>query len=364
MYRLARMDDARTEVFSRSPVFSRGRVPVPVCPATKAKQSPRILFAEHRLLFWTRMDQNYRYKYEQILKLLDPDPFTLADIAQDWGDIEPDCYAVLLVGVFALFADQGSQPLAPVPDAWFRGIKRRCVILEDLVPWTELVELLNDRYQYLISTYACDHLAKLCRGLPSLRKAYVIPHHINTDIYKQWGLPKIYDVLFYGNDDIRTYPFRSRLRKLLEGSRLKLHIIEHPDYETFDPARCGEALARTINQSWITIATPSIHDYLVAKYFEISAAGAVVAGKMATQGRQIWKENYLRLEEDMSDLEILNRLFAALDDKALLRRQSAVMEEVIHREYSLDRYVARLKAVMHHVAGGPGSDVSCPANLK
>lgn len=355
MYGLARMDDARTKVVSRFPVLSRGRVPVAAFPPTEAKQ-PRILFAEHRLLFWTRMDQNYRYKYERVLKLLGPHPITLADITRGGGDIDPGCYAVLLVGVFALFADQDSQPQARVPDTWFRGINRRCVILEDLAPWTELIELLNDRYQYLISTYDCDHLAKLCRGLPCLRKTYVIPHHVNTEIYKQWGLPKIYDVLFYGNDDIRTYPFRSRLRKLLEGSRLKLHIIEHPDYETFDPARCGEALARTINQSWIAIATPSIHDYLVAKYFEISAAGAVVAGKMASQGRPIWKEHYLRLEEDMSDLEILDRLVAALEDKAWLRRQSAVMEEVIRKEYSLDRYVERLMAVMNHVAGGPGSD--------
>jgi hypothetical protein len=312
--------------------------------------SSQILFAEHRRPFWTRMDRNYRYKYERIRKLLEAHAFSFADRAHWSGDIGPNRYAVLLVGVFAALAYQDSRPLPPVPDGWIRRIKQRCVMVEDLSPRSALVEALKDRYQYLVSTYDCGHLIRLQQELPGLRKTYIIPHHINTDIYKDKKMPKIHDVLFYGNDDVRTYPFRTRLRNLLAGSRLKVHVIKHPDYETFDPARCGAALAGAINQSWIAIATPSIHDYLVAKYFEISAAGAMVAGKMATQGLPIWKENYLRLEEDMSDAEILHRLFTALENKSSLQRQAAEMNALVHREYSLNRYVERLMSAMHSIA--------------
>ncbi|HKD80560.1 MAG TPA: hypothetical protein VKH81_12760 [Candidatus Angelobacter sp.] len=302
------------------------------------------------------MDRNYRYKYEHVQKRLGPFPFTLADINSGPVDLNPGSYTVLLAGVFAVFA--ASHKLPPIPHSWFRQIRRRCVMVEDLGPLPELIQSLGGKYQYLISTYDCAALTMLCRGLPSIRKIYVIPHYVNTHIYRERGLSKVYDVLFYGNDDARTYPFRARLRKLLEASQLKVRIIEHPDYAEFDAERCGEALARIINQSWLAIATPSAHDYLVAKYFEISAAGAVVAGKMATQGLSIWKENYLRLEEDMSDQEILGRLSAALQDKELLRRQSSAMQELVCREYSLDRYVDRLMAVMCDVAADPISSVA------
>src|SRR5205807_9705725 len=78
---------------------------------------------------------------------------------------------------------------------------------------------------------------------------------------------------------------------------------------TFPTRRSSDlGLARIINQSKISIATPPVGDYLVAKYFEISAAGSVVAGKMAAQGRPIWKDHYVQLEEDMSNVEILERL--------------------------------------------------------
>lgn len=310
----------------------------------------RVLFAEHRQPFWTRMDQNYRHKYERVHKLLHPHPLTVVDLPTAASEMEVSRYAILLVGVFAIFAAQQNPPLNPVPDFWLKQIKHRCAMLEDLAFLPELIDLLDNRYQYLISTYDCKKLTSLCEDLSSLRKTYVIPHHVDTDIYKDAGLPKIHDVLFYGNDDPRSYPFRYRLRKILEASRLKVRIIEHPDYHAVDPERCGEALSRAINQSWISIATPTIHDYLVAKYFEISASGAVVAGRMATQGKPIWQDNYVQLGPEMSDREIMDRLSAALEDKELLRHKSAVMGELVRREYSLDRYVERLAAVLQDVA--------------
>lgn len=312
----------------------------------------RVLFVDDQKRFFTRMDRNYRYKYERIRKLLESDSFTTADIGAISSNLDPSLYAVLLVGVFAVFPLRSDPPEWTVPPAWFHKINTCCVMLEDL--WSRpdrgLAEILGNKYQYVISTYDCDDLAQLCKRLPSVRKAFVIPHHIDTELYKDRGLPKIYDVLFYGNTNPERYPFRNRLRRLLASSRLKVRIIEHPGAHVFDEERCSEALARIINQSEISIATPGAGDYLVAKYLEISAAGSVVAGKMATQGRRIWAENYVQLEEDMSDLEILRRLTAALQDKDSLQHKRDVMCKVIRQEYSLDRYIERLTAVLQEIS--------------
>ena len=320
-----------------------------------AKAKSRVLFVDDQKRFFTRMDRNYRYKYERMRKLLEPDFFTTVDISAVSSDLDPNLYAILLVGVFALFPLRTDPPEWAVPPPWFHQINTCCAMVEDLWPPRgshSLAEFLGNKYQYLISTYDCDDLAQLCKRLPSVRKAYVIPHHIDTELYKERGLPKIYDVLFYGNTNPERYPFRARLRRLLASSRLKVRIIEHPGAHVFDEERCSEALARNINQSEISIATPSIGDYLVAKYFEISAAGSVVAGKMAAQGRQIWKEHYVQLEEDMSDLEILGRLTAALKDKDSLRYKREVMGKFVRQEYSLDRYIERLRSVLQEIGAG------------
>lgn len=319
----------------------------------------RVLFVDDPKRFLTRMDRNYRYKYERIRKLLESGSFTTVEIGSIPSRLDPSLYALLLVGVFAAFPLRTDPPEWVVPPGWFHKINRRCVMVEDLWPprpGCELAELLGNKYQYLISTYDCDDLTQLCKCLPSLRKAYVIPHHIDTELYKDRGLPKIYDVLFYGNMNPERYPFRNRLRRLLAGSRLKVRIIDHPGAHVFDEERCSEGLARIINQSEISIATPAAGDYLVAKYFEISAAGSVVAGKMAAQGRDIWKQNYVQLEEDMSDVEILDRLIAALKDKDLLQRKREFMSRIIQQEYSLDRYVERLTAVLKEIAADPGDE--------
>lgn len=317
---------------------------------------PRVLFVDDRKRFFHRMDRNYRYKYERLQKFLESDSFTMVDLGSLPSRLDPSRYALLLVGVFAAFPARTDPPEWIVPPEWFHKVNRRCVMVEDLWPPRpdrDLAEFLGNKYQYLISTYDCDGLTQLRKRLPSVRKAYVIPHHIDTDLYKDRGLPKIYDVLFYGNANPERYPFRHRLRRLLAGSRFKVRIIEHPGAHVFDEERCSEALAQLINQSAISIATPSIGDYLVAKYFEISAAGSVVAGKMPAQGRNIWKQNYVQLEEDMSDLEILGRLTAALQDKDSLRHKRDLMGKLVRQEYSLDRYVERLKAVLKAIHESP-----------
>ena len=321
-------------------------------PLNGLEAKSRVLFVDDQKRFFTRMDRNYRHKYERMRKLLESDSFTTVDIDTIPSRLDPNLYALLLVGVFAAFPLCTDPPERIVPPAWFHRINTCCVMLEDLrAPRgsRDLLEVLRDKYHYLISTYDCDDLARLCKRLPHVRKAYVIPHHIDTELYKDRGLPKIYDVLFYGNTSPERYPFRNRLRGLLASSSLKVRFIEHPGAHVFDEERCSEALARIINQSEISIATPSAGNYLVAKYFEISAAGSVVAGKMATQGRQIWAENYVQLEEDMSDLEILARLTAALKNKDSLQRKRDVMCKVVRQEYSLDRYVERLTAVLKEI---------------
>ena len=52
---------------------------------------------------------------------------------------------------------------------------------------------------------------------------------------------------------------------------------------------------------------------------------------------------------DSTDLEILERLDAALRDEESLRRKSEIMGRIVRQEYSLDCYVERLTAVLEEI---------------
>src|SRR5215469_4048538 len=130
----------------------------------------RVLFVDDQKRFFTRMDRNYRYKYERIRKLLESDSFTTVDMGTISSHLDPNLYAILLVGVFAAFPLRTDPPEWIVPPAWFDKVKTCCVMLEDL--WArhgfDLAAFLGNKYQYLISTYDCDHLAQLCKRMPSV----------------------------------------------------------------------------------------------------------------------------------------------------------------------------------------------------
>lgn len=315
------------------------------------------LFADNSRRFWTRMDQNYRRKYEHLLQAEDP-RWTQVDISRPMPEIDPRAHSVLLVGVFGALRSSEDPPGAYVPEDWFQNIRKRCVMVEDMHPrcGRPLSSHFEGRFDYLIATYDCAGYEELRGKCRSIRKSWIIPHHIDTTVYRPMNRPRNYDVLLYGNTDPSTYPFRHRLRRILAQSSLRVKIVECPDVRWVDKEFCGEPLSRLINESFLAIATPSKHDYLLAKYFEIAACGTLVAGPMASQGKAIWKDRYLQLEEDLTDAEILERLAGALDHEDQLIAAGLAMSEVIHADYSLDQYVKRLNGVMEEIAADESKD--------
>lgn len=318
------------------------------------------LFVERRRAFWARMDRNYRHKYERICT---HPHFTTIDLSEETvvrahsgvacrdSSRDSSRHSALLVGIFVALTDSRDSHSIQALSPYLERFSHRCVMLEDMhsKPHENLYAYLNDTYTDVLATYECAQLAAIRDQCPNIRNAHVIPHHIDTDLYRDRGLPKRYDVLLYGNVHPATYPFRLRLRNLLRQSPFQVKILDDPGSETFDPTCCGESLAKLINQSWISIATPSKHDYLLAKYFEISACGSVLAGKMATQGSTLWRDDYVPLMEDMSDHEIQARIANALLSKDALHNMSRVVGERIRLKYSLDGYADKVAAVMDKI---------------
>jgi hypothetical protein len=310
-------------------------------PAPRAGLS--VLHVDNRAAFWNRMDRNYRHKYEAMCR---HPAFTCLDV-RDGPQAYPRRFDVLIVGVFGC----SLHPLFPAastpPTALDRAIPR-CLVVEDLHEGTYagglegLCRHINNNYNYLISHYDCAALEQVRALCPHLKQVFILPHYIDTRIYRDYRLPKEWDVLLYGNVDRAWYPFRKRLFDLIPGRIPSTKLIRHPSYVGFDPNRCGPALARLLNRSRLAVATPSSDDYLVSKYFEISGCHCVVAGQMATQGQAVWGDHYIRLAPSMSDDEIIDRLLQALADADGLAAMADAMYREVQGRFNLTRYTEDL----------------------
>lgn len=199
-------------------------------------------------------------------------------------------------------------------------------------PLFEMFDRLGIRH--LIATCECPELRQIRSQRPSLH-TYVIEHHINPTIFRDYGLPKEHDLIIYGSVLPSVYPFRHRVCQLMLQSRrfnvLRLEMKDH----FYNAETCGEGLARKINQSWLGLSTTSNFDYLVRKYFEIPACRAVVLGNMNEQGRAIFGDNYVHVDDSMTDSRILSVVADALANRSRLQECADRMYQVMHTRHTL-----------------------------
>ena len=165
----------------------------------------------------------------------------------------------------------------------------------------------------------------------------VSSRYVNTNIYKDYGLPKIYDILLYGTrnfrynykneelisirqwiskyekinnviitDRIDFYPLRVKLENIIKNNTHKYKVKILPE-STIDSSKIvNEDLAKLINQSYLTIACSSIADVLLHKHLEIPASKSVILGSYPSDYKKLFAGNIVEVNEFMSDDMILS----------------------------------------------------------
>ena len=188
--------------------------------------------------------------------------------------------------------------------------------------------------RHLITNYDCPELTRI-RSLRPALNTYVIDLHVDTDIFRDYGLRKKYDLIVYGSLAPQVYPFRARVCRLLTTSRqFKTLYVKSPPAR-FRRSIFGKRLARKINQSRLALATVSNFDYLVEKYFEIPSCRSVVLGNMNSQGRSIFGNDYVHIDNLMTDRRILGVIGDALADRTRLQMLADKMYGVMQSTYTL-----------------------------
>ena len=172
------------------------------------------------------------------------------------------------------------------------------------------------------------------------------PHHIDENKFKDYELEKEYDIFIFGNCKSNRYPFRNRLLKILEELKDKYKIcfwndLMSKNYFKFNNKISNENLSKQINKSWLTICTKSYADILVGKYMETSMSGSCILGNMATDGIKIWKDNYICVEDNMSNEEIIKIIENSLENKDKLNDNIKIMIDKMNN-FHLNKFPDRI----------------------
>jgi hypothetical protein len=204
---------------------------------------------------------------------------------------------------------------------------------------------------HLITNYDCPELTHIRSLRPGLN-TYVLDLHVDANIFRDYGQRKKHDVIIYGSLAPSVYPFRSRVCNLLTATRQFKILHVKLGSARYEAANCGAGLARKINQSRLGLATVSNFDYLVEKYFEIPACRSVVLGNMNSQGRAIFGNNYVHIDDLMTDHEILRVIRGALANPSRLQMLADKMYGVMQSSYTLTQNERKLFELARQISHG------------
>ena len=137
-------------------------------------------------------------------------------------------------------------------------------------------ELITNENVKYIFTSCRDAFNKLYPEFKS--RMLWLPQHVNTDIFRDYGLAKDIDYLLMGAASARYYPMRNKILQEMQ-DRPGFVYHKHPGYRyiaTDEDLFIGDKYAREINRAKIFFTCGGAANYPVAKYFEVLACNTLL----------------------------------------------------------------------------------------
>ena len=182
--------------------------------------------------------------------------------------------------------------------------------------------------------------------LPDVKFVYV-GHCADPTVFKNYNLPKEYDILLLGAISPR-YPLRQKFLKLLPylKQKYKCHHHLHPGYELKDSytKRYLKEMAIVINKSRIALTDTGLPRTRYGKYVEIPMCGtSALCGDLPDDKADDYSY-IIEVTNSMSLREIMDKISYYLDneDKRLEKVQKGIE---FAKKYTWEHYVERLLKV-------------------
>ncbi|MEW5595824.1 glycosyltransferase [Peribacillus frigoritolerans] len=142
----------------------------------------------------------------------------------------------------------------------------------------------NERKQFIIENNI-KHIFSICRDAfhkwypEFVNKMRWLPHFVNTNIFKEYGLKKEIDLLMLGMVRKDYYPFRTFIFETFK-DKPGFVYKRHPGYlkntDLQKNVLSGVEYAKEINRAKIFITCDSVFHYPLIKYYEVLASGTLL----------------------------------------------------------------------------------------
>lgn len=189
----------------------------------------------------------------------------------------------------------------------------RVIMADDLHWWSEEMRLRKliafSSCHAILSTYAYGW-ARFFPELAESRRPKWVPHSASREFMLDYNPHPANSILLSGVID-RHYPLRQQLKQLQ--SCYPIYHHGHPGYHCSydhgtDP-NVGRGYGAKINHHRIGFTDSAIYEYVVAKYFEIPATGALLLADDAVRGPLeelgfIQGVHYIAVSKENLDLQI------------------------------------------------------------
>jgi|HubBroStandDraft_6_1064221.scaffolds.fasta_scaffold37012_3 hypothetical protein len=204
---------------------------------------------------------------------------------------------------------------------------------------------------FSISVIAAEHLPEVAG------KLYAWPNSIDSDVYRDYGAPKVIPVLITGSAGPQ-YPWRRRVFKKLSKQYPSLLCPHHGyvDRAGAEQVLYGERYARTINASLVAPACGTIAKEVVRKHFEIPACGACMITEdspgLRAAGFADMQNCVMANESDV--LDKLDYLFSHPEELAAITRAGY---ELVHSRHTMKHRDQLLQWFRLHQSLKPGERI-------
>lgn len=187
---------------------------------------------------------------------------------------------------------------------------------------------------------------------PSMIQRVHIPHCAERTMYRDYGLPKRWDITVCGNMSEFFYPFRRRLRRLaleyFSRHGYTVNILEHPGYilPPRDGTVVGEDFAKVLNQSRVVFTCSMRFNYALAKYSEIAMCRALPVGDLPGERHEFFRKVVYSVEPYMTDKQIIRKIEDVLDpNEGILHVLTEQAYNLTLATSTMEHYAERFVAV-------------------
>lgn len=171
-----------------------------------------------------------------------------------------------------------------------------------------------------------------------------IPYPVNPDVFKNYDIHRVTDVLLTGAVDEDIYPLRYRFSQLIrQNAFAPYRAIQRPHsgYRLQDPESEAKSYARALSMAKICLADTSKYGYFAEKLHEIPACGSVLCTNFPGERCEDLKRFAIIVHPCDSDNRIVDTIKWYLERPALLDEMAKAGNHYVHSQFTTDHYAAR-----------------------